>query len=109
MTTTPLTPQQLTTDRIVAIVFLCLGVILEAIWLVPSLMTVMSSANGLTAGGQLGIVLMILGPIAAVAAFAIATIVLLARQRRAMIAGICTFVAPILVVALGALLLFTGF
>jgi len=104
-----MTEQQLTTDRTLAIVFMSLGVLLEVIWFVPSLMTVMSAANGSTPAQQVGIALMILGPIVAVVALLVTTIVLLARKRRAMIAGILTFVAPIAVVGLGIALVFTGF
>ena len=109
MTPTPMTEQQLTTDRTLAIVFMSLGVLLEIIWFVPSLMTVMSAANGSTLAQQVGIPLVILGPIVAVVALLVTTIVLLARKRRAMIAGILTFVAPIVVIVLGMALVFTGF
>lgn len=109
MTKTPLTEQQLTTDRTLAIVFMSLGVLLEIIWFLPSLMTVMSAANGSTPAQQVGIALAILGPIVAVVALLVTTIVLLARKRRAMIAGIFTLVAPIVVVVLGLTLVFTGF
>ena len=109
MAKTPLTEQQLTTDRTLAIVFMSLGVLLEIIWFVPSLMTVMSAANGSTPAQQVGIALAILGPIVAVVALLVTTIVLLARKRRAMIAGIFTLVAPIVVVVLGLTLVFTGF
>jgi hypothetical protein len=51
---------------------------------------------------------MIIGPIVAVVALAVTTIVLLALKRRAMIAGIFTLVAPIAVVVLGLALLFPG-
>jgi hypothetical protein len=108
MVANSLSPQQLVTDRIVAIVFLCLGVIFEMIWLLPSLMSVMISDSGVTPGKELGIILIILGPIVTVIALAITTIILLALKRRAMIAGIFTLVAPILVVALGAALAFAG-
>jgi hypothetical protein len=108
MASAPLTSQQLTTDRIVAIVFMCLGVLLEIIWFVPSLMTIMAAASATTAPQQFGIALMIIGPIVAVVALAVTTIVLLALKRRAMIAGIFTLVAPIAVVVLGLALLFPG-
>ena len=109
MAPTPMTEQQLTTDRTLAIVFMCLGVLLEVIWFVPSQFTAMGAANGSTPQQEVGITLMILGPIVAVVALLVTTIVLLARQRRAMIAGILTFVAPIAVVGLGLALVFTGF
>lgn len=100
--------KQLTTDRIVAIVFLALGVLFEIVWLVPSLMSIMISDSGTTPTREIGIYLIILGPIAAVVAFAVTTIVLLALKRRAMITGIFTLVAPVLMVVLGALLAFAG-
>lgn len=100
--------KQLTTDRIVAIVFLALGVLFEIVWLVPSLMSIMISDSGTTPARETGIYLIILGPIVAVVAFAVATIVLLALKRRAMITGIFTLVAPLLMVVLGALLAFAG-
>ena len=108
MTTTSLTPKNLTTDRIVAIVFLVLGILFEIVWLVPSLMSIMISDSGTTPARETGIYLIILGPIVAVVAFAVATIVLLALKRRAMITGIFTLVAPLLMVVLGALLAFAG-
>jgi hypothetical protein len=106
MASTPLTSQQLNTDRLVAIVFMCLGILLECIWFVPSLMTVMVAANGISAVQQVGVFLIIFGPIVAVIALVVTTSILLAKKRRAMIAGIFTLVAPILVVGLGVLLAF---
>jgi hypothetical protein len=108
MAANSLSRQQLVTDRIVAIVFLCLGVIFEMIWLLPSLMSVMISDSGVTPIQELGIILIIVGPMVTVVALAITTIILLALKRRAMIAGIFTLVAPILMVALGAALAFAG-
>lgn len=106
MASTPLSPAQLTTDRIVAIVFMALGIVLELIWFVPSLMSVMISDSGLTPAREIGIYLMILGPILAVVAFTVTTIIMLVLKRRAMIMGILTLVAPIAMVGLGMLLAF---
>ena len=108
MTDSTLSPKPLTTDRIVAIAFICLGVVFEVIWFVPSLMSVMISDGGMTLGKEIGIPLMIFGPILAVIALGVTTIVLLSLKRRAMIAGIATLVVPILVVVLGAALAFSG-
>ena len=106
MASTPLTSQQLTTDRIVAIVFMSLGILLEVVWFVPSLMSVMAAAIASTATQQFGIALMIFGPIVAVIALVVTTSILLALKRRAMIAGIFTLVAPIAMVVLGVVLVF---
>jgi len=108
MTTTSPSTKKLTTDRIVAIVFLALGIVFEIIWFVPSLMSIMISDSGMTPGREIAIYLMIFGPIVAVLAFAVTTIVLLALKRRAMITGIFTLVAPILFVVFGATLAFSG-
>jgi len=101
MTNTPLTSQQLSTDRTVAIVFMSLGALFEIIWFVPSLMSIMLAAHDSTPTRELGISIMILGPIVAVVALIVTTSVLLARKRRAKIAGIFTLVAPILAIVLG--------
>ena len=108
MTTTSMPSKQLTTDRIVAIVFVVLGIAFEIVWFVPSIMSIMITDSGITPGREAGIYLMIFGPIGAVVAFAIATIVLLARKRRAMSTGIFTLVGPLLFVASGAALAFSG-
>jgi hypothetical protein len=101
-------PKQFDTDRIPAILLLSLGEVFEMIRLLPSLMSVMISDSGVTPGKELGIILIIVGPIVTVIALAITTIILLVLKRRAMIVGIFTLVAPILVVALGAALAFAG-
>ena len=108
MTTTSLSTKQLTTDRIVAIVFIALGIAFEIVWFVPSLMSIMIGDSGMTAAREIGIFLMIFGPIVSVVAFAVTTIVLLALKRRAMIMGIFTLVGPLLFVASGAALAFSG-
>jgi uncharacterized membrane protein len=108
MTTTNMTSTKLTTDRIVAIVFMALGIAFEIVWFVPSLMSIMITDSGTTPGREAGIYLMIFGPIVAVVAFAVTTIVLLALKRRAMITGIFTLVGPLLFVASGAALAFSG-
>jgi hypothetical protein len=108
MTSTSSTSKKLTTDRIVAIVFMALGVVFEIIWFVPSLMSIMISDSGMTPGREIAIYLMIFGPIVAVVAFAVTTIVLLTLKRRAMITGIFTLVGPVLIVVLGATLAFSG-
>jgi hypothetical protein len=108
MTTTGMPSKQLTTDRIVAIVFIALGIAFEIVWFVPSLMSIMIGDRGVTAAREIGIYLMIYGPIVAVVAFAVATIVLLALKRRAMITGIFTLAGPILFVVAGAALAFSG-
>ena len=108
MTDSKLSPKPLTTDRIVAIVFVILGIAFEVVWFVPSLMSIMISDGGMTTGKEIGIPLMIFGPIVAVVALTITTIVLLALKRRAMIAGIATLVGPILVVAIGVAFAFSG-
>ena len=101
MAKTQLSGKKLVTDRVVAIVFLCLGVLFELVWFVPSLMSVMWSDAGVTPGLEIGIYTVIFGPILAVIAFTVTTIVFLVLNRRAMIFGILTLVAPIAVVALG--------
>jgi uncharacterized membrane protein len=108
MTTTNMTSTKLTTDRIVAIVFMALGIAFEIVWFVPSLMSIMITDSGTTPGREAGIYLMIFGPIVAVVAFAVTTIVLLALKRRAMITGIFTLVGPLLFVASGAALALSG-
>ena len=105
---TPLTSEQLKTDRILAIVFMSLGILLEVVWFVPSLMSIMAAATASTATQQFGIALMILGPIVAVIALVVTTSILLSLKRRAMIAGIFTLVAPIAVVVIGLVLVFPG-
>ena len=100
--------KQLTTDRIVAIVFVVLGIAFEIVWFVPSIMSIMIGDSGMTAAREIGIFLMIFGPIVSVVAFAVTTIVLLALKRRAMIMGIFTLVGPLLFVASGAALAFSG-
>jgi hypothetical protein len=108
MTTTSMPSKQLTTDRIVAIVFVVLGIAFEIVWFVPSIMSIMIGDSGMTAAREIGIFLMIFGPIVSVVAFAVTTIVLLALKRRAMIMGIFTLVGPLLFVASGAALAFSG-
>jgi len=108
MTTMSMPSKQLTTDRIVAIVFVVLGIAFEIVWFVPSIMSIMIGDSGMTAAREIGIFLMIFGPIVSVVAFAVTTIVLLALKRRAMIMGIFTLVGPLLFVASGAALAFSG-
>jgi hypothetical protein len=78
-----------------------LGVLFEVIWFIPSFFAAFWTDSGVNVGITIAVYLVIFGPIVAVIAFTVTTIVFLVLKRRAMIFGILTLVAPIAVVALG--------
>ena len=90
-----------TTDRVITIVLLCLGLLLTLGWAPLSIMSVMISDNGLNAAKSIGILVLILGPGVAVIALGVTAIVRMVQKKRAWVLGLLTAVAPLVMIVLG--------